>query len=392
MKSLQEKIESHEKEQHDIKQETDILKERLKEQHETVEILQETVASIEKEHHDLKLENKALKKELEAQHDTIKNLQRSPQKHAETQCDTHPDVQPSSQSVSGTTDNQQSQTHKTLLIGDSIIKDIYAKGLCDTEVICMRGKTIQDTSERLKHAKVEEFKAIIIHVGTNNCSNDASTEDAAESYNEMLDNLNSRNPESSKIISSIIPRSDSPDNQERVEELNKKLQVIADGKSNCMFLNNDKTFKTGDGNSDASMLNGSRLHLSSIGTRKLLTNFNSIHTIIKPRVNRVQDHSRISPPPLMHRYGPRRDNAVHAPHQHQREMQGQNQVRFHQSDGNSQQHFHHNQRYNSHRDVRRGCYFCGELNHQKRDCKFGKPVQCFSCGGFGHKQNSFLCH
>ena len=31
------------------------------------------------------------------------------------------------------------------------------------------------------------------------------------------------------------------------------------------------------------------------------------------------------------------------------------------------------------------CYFCNERNHGTRDCKHGVQIQCYKCGGWGHK-------
>ena len=42
------------------------------------------------------------------------------------------------------------------------------------------------------------------------------------------------------------------------------------------------------------------------------------------------------------------------------------------------------------RKSRNGCSFCGEPNHTSEVCRHGKPVQCHSCFGKGHKAKA--CH
>lgn len=37
------------------------------------------------------------------------------------------------------------------------------------------------------------------------------------------------------------------------------------------------------------------------------------------------------------------------------------------------------------------CWNCGESNHVKDNCRFGKKIQCHGCNIYGHKKNSPLC-
>ena len=35
---------------------------------------------------------------------------------------------------------------------------------------------------------------------------------------------------------------------------------------------------------------------------------------------------------------------------------------------------------------RRGCSYCGEINHNNLQCGYGYPISCYNCGKQGHKQ------
>ena len=127
---------------------------------------------------------------------------------------------------------------------------------------------------------IEEYNTVIFHVGTNDCNNDSDVEAAEQNYEDMLNIVTQRNPECTKIVSSILPRADG--NQERVEKFNKRIKHVVDRQTNCILVNNDATFKP-NGKMDMNNLNGSRLHLTPKGTKTLLTNLNKAHAIFKPR-------------------------------------------------------------------------------------------------------------
>ena len=96
----------------------------------------------------------------------------------------------------------------TLLIGDSILKDVNEKGLQNTKVECKRGAKISSIKEHLDSSmRDNKYKVVIIHGGTNDCTtNDKETEDAAKTYEEMISEVKSRAPETKIIISTVCPR------------------------------------------------------------------------------------------------------------------------------------------------------------------------------------------
>ena len=142
------------------------------------------------------------------------------------------------------------------------------------------------------------------------------------------------------------------------------LKQTAAANANCMVVDNDKVFVKDDGSIDKNAFKYRSIHLSKSGTKTLLRNINNCHQISKNPLTKSRNSQTRQ----------RRPNNFNRPQ------------------------YHHDYDINSSRtasratDTRRGCYFCGEQNHQKRSCKFGKPLQCFQCGAFGHKQGMNLCN
>ena len=335
----------------------------------TIKSLQNKLSETETIQQKLRADNDDLKEKVEHQDGLIKELKAKLDSHtvSSTPSRSTPETTQHTTRMSSVPETTpgSAPSPSCVLIGDSIIKDINPKGLHNTEVVCMRGKKIQDVKAKLEDMEVNDVTAIMIHAGTNDCANtDSDVDTAADTYRDMIDDLNSRNPDAAKIISSIAPRSDKAENQTRVNGLNKKLKGIAESRKNCIFVDNDNSFIMKDGSIDSASLNGSKLHLSSVGTKKLLSNLNSVHTIIRPKQKEGNARSRKEP--------------HNAPAATGGSSQRSRDTRRH-TRSNGPRHV---------RTQRRGCYNCGELNHHRKDCGYSKPIQCFSCDGFGHKRNS----
>ena len=144
--------------------------------------------------------------------------------------------------------------------------------------------------------------------------------------------------------------------------MNKSIKDLAT-KTNCEVVDNDTTFTLCNNECERSSLNRGGLHLSSYGTRKLLKNINEVHQIIKSRnPHQIYDNQHKS-----------QQNAFGETWQtHKSPRQRHHRSRSHQNDN-------------------RGCYFCGEANHQMKDCKHGRPIRCRGCAELGHKQGQNMC-
>lgn len=321
----------------------------------------------------------ALQTRVIALEDTNKQLQASVAKTeartAQPKADKPAQQQPNHHAATGP---------RNLLIGDSIIKEVQEKGLDSTKVECISGAKVNSIKETLADKDIAKFDAIIIHVGTNDCSeSEATTDNAARIYEEMIDDINERAPNTIKAISSVLPRADDQNKELKeicVNRMNTKLRELAERKG-CLYVDNDKNFRLKNDDADLSTLNGSKLHLSRNGTSRLLSNINDTHRILKakPAEDRESDKRNGHARNPTSRPRPRPGNRRPQPAGHSRRNPRQGPRQY------SHGHYHDYR----HQNANSSCYNCGERNHVKKNCRFGKPLQCFNCGDFGHKAS--LC-
>lgn len=285
---------------------------------------------------------------------------------------THVNIDPASKATASATSPEGNTTapassvrdvkrgKKTLLIGDSMIRDIDERGLLNTHVKCIRGGTIANVKEELQTMDPKTYEAIIIHIGTNNCSSTSKLEEGEANLKELVTDLNRRAPTTKKVLSTVCPRTDSATNQIRVTQLNAKIKQLAADNA-CVLVNSDDTFYHRNGDIDEGMLNRRGLHLSKRGTRQLLRNFNKAQELIAhPRPHKSHTTSA-APSNLSFRPsnsgGPSRQQPHHSPARGYR-LGNNNFTR---------------------------CRLCGLSNHSTQQCRHEHPVQCHDCKQFGHK-------
>lgn len=248
---------------------------------------------------------------------------------------------------------------KTLIIGDSIIRDLNENGLHNTTVECLRGKKVKNIHDKLKELPIEDFSTVIIHGSTNDCTSVVGVQLAEDVYGDIVSDINSRAPNSVIGISTICPRMDNKNHQENVDKLNDKLRNLANG-NGCLLIDNDDNFRLRNNSPDESTLNNDKIHLSASGTKRLLKNINERHMIIKKQTTNMK---RQQHPQTPHRQA--QWTKVHYPRKsHPRNNRQVNQANF------------------------TGCYFCGELNHTKQNCRYGQPLICYGCNAPGHKKQA----
>ncbi|XP_033113748.1 uncharacterized protein LOC117114252 [Anneissia japonica] len=202
----------------------------------------------------------------------VQNLNTS---YANVQPEFHPTVIP-----------HQVFNKETLIIGDSMLKHIKTRGLWNASVKTLRGYTVQQVSSALKELDVSQVKNVIVHAGTNDCSNlNYNKEELMKDYNELISSLKPRI--SGKVfLSGICPRLDDPHINVRVLETNEELK----SRYKDDFIDNSKAFLCRYG-LDASKFVYHGLHLNKYGTFALIKSLNSKIQIIRPKRNNLQESS-----------------------------------------------------------------------------------------------------
>ncbi|XP_071949059.1 uncharacterized protein [Antedon mediterranea] len=171
---------------------------------------------------------------------------------------------------------------KTLIISDSIVRDFDEDILENTKVVCLRGRRVIDIKHHLDEAPVHEFSTVIIHGSTNDCTTEADEKFAEGVYDEIFDDLKRRAPDLTIAFSTVCPRFDDGSFQAHVNKLNYKLRELS-VQSGCIQINNDVNFLLNDGTVDRSTLDRRGLHLSRVGSLRLLKNINDKHRIIRDK-------------------------------------------------------------------------------------------------------------
>jgi len=229
----------------------------------------------------------------------------------------------------------------TLLIGDSMIRDVDEKKLINTSVTCLPGATAKRVKEELdKMESTRHHKKIVIVAGTNDCAQEGmSVAETIESFTHLLETASNKADE--VVVSSVCPRLDSPQNEEHFVSFNIGLQSLCEDKE-CVFVDHSSTFTLADGSVNEGFLINKGPHLTCAGTNRLVKNL---------KLDASGDDVAI-----------RRHTQRSLPHQ-----------RGFQQNGHAAT------------SCQRGCYKCGENNHSSKNCRHEQPVVCRSCNKKGHK-------
>ena len=160
------------------------------------------------------------------------------------------------------THDQATTAADTLVIGDSMIKHLEPGRLSrKRRVICrtMRGAKIEDVAQRANDiASMHSVSEVIIHVGTNNTSDDPET--IAAKITSLCDTLQP----TSVTTSSIIHRKyESLPERKKVDDANELLKSITT-RTHWGFIDNRNI------NTDHLMTDG--IHVNSVGVRLLAKN------------------------------------------------------------------------------------------------------------------------
>lgn len=309
---------------------------------------------------------------------------------------------------------QQEQRHN-LLIGDSILRDFNNGTFENTTVRCIRGASVESIRMDLTdEIDLEKIQNLIIHVGTNDVSSGSDVTEILEKFEDMITTLQVATPKTENgpfiTVSGPCPRLDaySPE----IEELDNKLNELM-LKLDCRYIANSLSFKYADGRIDRSMYSDD-VHLNRKGAERLAERLTAIPSIYRQTlVNKATPEDQIHSNPQPSKYRsprvkyPRRnhvgpDRNSH-PRLNARSYQPPNFRRpttrhepmmpliRQRPPYHYQNHYRDKTSYNDHDQhhtpsARRGCYNCGEHNHNMRTCRHQQPLQCRVCSRYGHKE------
>ena len=140
-----------------------------------------------------------------------------------------------------------------LIITDSIGKNVSR--VRNTRVHALPGYTIARTTDAIVfgNIQVSHFKAILIHMGTNDIPAKRDRHSGRQSvqpikqvvraYKAMIDVIRRSNPGCKIVVSAIIPRPvDFPTSKYRVERVNQGLQQLCESSSRLIFNPTHKFF------------------------------------------------------------------------------------------------------------------------------------------------------
>ena len=154
----------------------------------------------------------------------------------------------------------------TLIVGDSIIKDIKPSLMSASNTIrkqCLRGAKVAECTSKVDFNAYKCRNAVVIHLGTNNIMTDDSPKTIASKLAEVGKTIQRSTEAPRIIISGIISRQDTRVGS-KIADTNCEIKSMC-VKMKWKFVNNDRL--------NESCLNGSKLHLNSKGSAYLTTNF-----------------------------------------------------------------------------------------------------------------------
>ena len=261
-----------------------------------------------------------------------------------------------------------------LLLGDSLIKDVDESKLLRTDVLCLSGAKVKDVLRGLDRKK-GPYEHIYICAGTNDCaSEEFDGEAVTKAYKDLVTAATTKVTSAEHVtISSIPPRCDDMEAQDRIEAINANLNALAVD-TGTLFVNHDATFKLQDGTPNDGYLVNDGPHLTFKGTNKLCTNLKvpckpavkgnvckSKTTVEKKSIGHHNDNDQWHEVKKRQRYP---SSNIHRNGRHSSSVNG---------------------RHSSSVNTGARCWNCYESNHVARACRFSSPISCYSCGQSGHK-------
>ena len=240
----------------------------------------------------------------------------------------------------------------TLLVGDSILRDIDENKLAKTCVISKSEATTKDIADIIQQDD-NDYSSVIICAGSNDSKKEPFDLDIITSnFKDIIEKATNNVATAAAVkICSIPPRTDDAGCQEKIDQINKSLEQLATS-TGATFVSNDSSFKLNDGEiNDGYLLNDGH-HLNRSGCNRLVKNLKLV-----PKSGHEKDVTK-----SRNSYKSNRSSTVNA-YQPRREPKD-----------------------TKHQWSKNGCSNCGEYNHSTSRCRWGEPIVCHECNSAGHKK------
>ena len=193
-----------------------------------------------------------------------------------------------------------------LLIGASTIRDIACTDPSALYIISRDGAKTGDVLKTVKDTNTDAYIDVTIHVGTNDCSTKFPVDKIADNIREISNQAKRVSRSGCVTFNSITPRIDNVAAAERSITVNELMKSIAE-ETGCLFVNNQDDFLSRNGDINEELLSIDGLHLSKLGTERLINNLKLAKTTCC-RIGRTQrpggepqlkqwsvDHARSAP-------------------------------------------------------------------------------------------------
>lgn len=218
--------------------------------------LRNIVTSLVLDQVEIKKENRLLKQELKELTSKISILEQPPKPHTNGNNTVPEEAKDAPKETSIT---------KSILIGDSMFRDVKPSAFPHTTVDCMRVAHISDIEQAVVvDPDLQSYSNVILHVGTNDIGGESKP--IVSNMEHLITNLQIKAPEAKIHVSSICPRRDKFD--KTVSDVNKCVKSLTE-RLDCSYIDNESHLRFMDGSVDTTAFHDN-VHLNRKGTGKFV--------------------------------------------------------------------------------------------------------------------------
>ena len=176
------------------------------------------------------------------------------------------------------------EVKKSLLIGDSLLRNVRSTDTAKLEILSKSGATYESLTTELSNS-AKTYDKIVIVAGTNDCRNTENTTENIKNTSKTL-LLEAKKHSKYVVFSSVLPMTDTENSgtQLKIDTVNKNINTMCLESSNCDYVQNDGVFKLSDMTINDALYVRDGYHINSRGAKRLMYNLKLTETttIIQP--------------------------------------------------------------------------------------------------------------